>query len=149
MGRSNETFNKKEKEKKRLKKLQDKKDKAEQRRANSDKGKGLEYMMAYVDEYGNITTTPPISSKSKPVTLSDIAIATPKQIAQQEDVIKNGIISFFNTAKGFGFIKDNTSKENIFFHKNGLTYQAKENDHVTFSIAKGPKGLSAVEVRKK
>ena len=54
MGSSQETFSKKEKEKKRLKKKQDKDLKKEERKANSDKGKGLDEMMAYVDENGNV-----------------------------------------------------------------------------------------------
>ncbi|GAB3817910.1 hypothetical protein GCM10028895_14490 [Pontibacter rugosus] len=65
MGRSQETFSKKEKEKKRLKKRQDKEQKKEERQANSDKGKGIEEMLAYVDENGNITSTPPDPTKKK------------------------------------------------------------------------------------
>ena len=59
MGKSSETYNKKEKEKKRLKKHQEKKEKAEIRKTSSSKGKGLEGMMAYVDEDGNLTSSPP------------------------------------------------------------------------------------------
>jgi putative protein kinase ArgK-like GTPase of G3E family len=59
MGKSSETFNKKEKEKKRVKKQQEKKEKADMRKAGSSKGKGLEEMMAYVDEHGNISATRP------------------------------------------------------------------------------------------
>ncbi|AYL99008.1 hypothetical protein [Mucilaginibacter celer] len=59
MGRSNDTFNKKEKEKKRIKKQREKKIKADERKENSDKGKSLEEMMAYVDENGNITNVRP------------------------------------------------------------------------------------------
>ncbi|WP_259065269.1 hypothetical protein HDF24_01125 [Mucilaginibacter sp. X4EP1] len=71
MGKSSETFNKKEKEKKRLKKYNEKKEKAEIRKTNSNKGKGLEDMMAYVDENGNITTTLPEPAKQKPTRADD------------------------------------------------------------------------------
>ena len=54
MGKSTETFSKKEREKKKLRKQQDKREKTEDRRANAVKGKGLHEMMAYVDENGNI-----------------------------------------------------------------------------------------------
>jgi cold shock CspA family protein len=148
MGRSNETFNKKEKEKKRLKKQQEKKEKAEVRKTNSDKGKGLEDMMAYVDEHGNITDTPPLFRKPSQVSAESIQIATPKQVDEPEDAIKTGVISFYNTSKGFGFIRDSKTQENVFFHINNLTYQAKENDKVTFMVEKGPKGLSATNVAK-
>ena len=68
MARSQETFNKKEKEKKRLKKRQEKQLKKEERKANS-KGGGLENMLAYVDENGHITDTPPDRTKKLTLTL--------------------------------------------------------------------------------
>ena len=65
MAKSKETFNKKEKEKKRLKQRQDKAEKMEQRNANAKKGKSLDEMMAYLDENGNLTSTPPDPKKKK------------------------------------------------------------------------------------
>ena len=56
MAKSQETFNKKEKEKKRLKKKQEKELKREERKEHSSKGKSLEEMFAYIDENGNLTT---------------------------------------------------------------------------------------------
>ena len=49
MGRSQETFSKKEKEKARHKKRQDKEQKKEERKAHASKGQGLDMMLAYVD----------------------------------------------------------------------------------------------------
>jgi cold shock CspA family protein len=147
MGKSSETFNKKEKEKKRLKKQQDKKEKAELRRANSSKGKGIEDMMAYTDEYGNITATPPAQGKRKPVEAAAIEIGIPKR-QDEEPELRTGVISFFNTAKGYGFIRDSETRENIFFHINGLGYQAEENDKVSFATERGPKGLNAIQISK-
>lgn len=148
MGRSNETFNKKEKEKKRLKKQQEKKEKSEERKANSSKGKGLEDMMAYIDENGNITSTPPVALKPRKIELADIAISTPKQVRSPEDDLTSGVITFFNQSKGFGFIRDDKTRENVFFHVNNLTYQAKENDKVLYDTEKGPRGMAAVKITK-
>lgn len=148
MGKSNETFNKKEKEKKRLKKQQEKKEKAEVRKSNSSKGKGMEDMMAYIDENGNITNSPPVLMKQRVVLAESIQIATPKQVAGAEDELRSGEISFFNTSKGYGFIRDADTRENVFFHINNLTYPAKENDRVKFATEKGPKGLSAIKIEK-
>ena len=58
MSKSQETFGKKEKEKKRLKKRKEKAEKREERKETS-KGGGLANMLAYVDEHGNISDTPP------------------------------------------------------------------------------------------
>jgi cold shock CspA family protein len=149
MGKSLETFSKKDREKKRANKQKDKKEKAEDRKANSDKGKSLEEMMAYTDEYGNITSTPPDPAKRRKVMVEDIQIAVPKQAElSPADLVRNGVVSFFNESKGFGFIKDLQSQESIFVHVHGLEEAIQENDKVTFETEQGPKGLGAIKVRK-
>jgi cold shock CspA family protein len=148
MGKSSETFSKKELEKKRLKKQKDKKEKAEERKSNSGQGKSLEDMMAYVDEYGNITSTPPDPAKKIKVLTEDIRIDTPKQENIVVDVTRKGTVAFFNEAKGYGFIKDEQTQESIFVHINGLVDAVKDNDKVTFETEQGPKGLNAVKVKR-
>lgn len=149
MGRSTETFAKKEREKKKFKKIQDKKEKAEDRKANSDKGKGLDDMMAYIDEDGNITSTPPDPTKRKKIISEDIQISVPKQEdLAPEDLVRNGVVTFFNESKGYGFIKDLQSQESIFVHVHGLVDGVTDNDKVTFETEKGPKGLNAIKVKK-
>jgi cold shock CspA family protein len=149
MGRSQETFSKKEKEKKKLKKRQDKEQKKEERKADSSKGKGIEEMLAYVDDEGNITSTPPDpSKKKKEVKQEDIRIGVSKQAElDPADLIRKGTVTFFNTSKGYGFIKDHESQESIFVHQNALEDSIKENDKVTFEVEKGLKGLNAVRVK--
>lgn len=149
MGSSQETFSKKEKEKKRLKKKQDKDLKKEERKANSDKGKGLEEMMAYVDENGNITSTPPDPTKKKAVyNAEDMQIGVSRQEAPQPaEITRKGTVTFYNDSKGFGFIKDHVSQDSIFVHANNLMAPIKENDKVTFETEVGPKGLNAIKVK--
>ncbi len=148
MGRSQETFNKKEKEKKRLKKRQDKEQKKEDRKANASKGKGIDEMLAYIDDEGNITSTPPDPKQKKVINQEDIAIGVAKQApADPADLIRSGTVTFFNTSKGYGFIKDQKSQESIFVHMNGLVNQIKDNDRVTFEVEMGQKGPTAVNVK--
>jgi len=149
LARSTETFSKKEKEKARLKKSKEKKERAEERKANGSKGKSLEDMMAYIDEHGNITSTPPDPSKKIKINSEDIQIAVAKQEDIPYDAVRTGIVSFFNESKGYGFIKDMQTQESIFVHINALTEPLKENNMVTFETEQGPKGLSAVKVKKK
>ena len=149
MAKSTETFSKKEKEKKRLKKAKDKKEKAEDRKSNSGKGKSLEDMMAYIDEHGNITSTPPDPSKKIKINSEDIQVGIAKREEIVQEIVRNGVVSFFNESKGYGFIKDLLSQESVFVHVNGLTEQIKENDKVTFETEQGQKGLTAVKVKKK
>ena len=61
--------------------------------------------------------------------------------------MQEGTVKFFNTTKGFGFIKPNDSSEDIFVHSSGLIDEIKENDQVEFSTERGKKGLNAVDVR--
>lgn len=58
-----------------------------------------------------------------------------------------GTVKFFNKEKGFGFIVDNSTKEEIFVHTSGLVDEIKEGDTVTFETARGKKGMNAVNVR--
>jgi cold shock CspA family protein len=149
MAKSRETFGKKEKEKIRLKQRQDKQQKMEERKANAKKGKTLDEMMAYIDENGNLSSTPPDPKKRKFFKPEDMQTGVPKQAAAEEgDTIRKGVISFFNDAKGYGFIKDLQTQESIFIHINQLLDPVKENDKVEFEVERGPKGLSALNVKK-
>lgn len=147
MAKSQETFNKKEKEKKRLKKRQDKLLKKEDRKANSDGG-GLDNMMAYVDEFGNITNTPPDPTiKKKKINADNIELGVPKR-EEGEVEANQGKVAFYNDSKGYGFIKDGRTQDNYFFHVNGLIDEVKENDSVTYDLERGAKGMNAVNVKK-
>src|SRR3990170_6334473 len=84
MGKSQETFGKKEKEKKRLKQRQEKQEKMDERKANAKKGKSLDEMMAYLDENGNISSTPPDPKKKKVFKQEDMQIG----ILKQEDRVQ-------------------------------------------------------------
>lgn len=149
MGKSSETFSKKEKEKKRLKKQKDKKERAEDRKAHSDKGKTLEGMMAYVDYNGNLTSVPPDPNQRRNISSENIQISSPKKEDRApEDLIRNGTVTFFNESKGYGFIKDLQTQESLFVHVNGIAEQIKEKDKVTFEVERGAKGLNAVKVKK-
>lgn len=147
MARSQETFSKKEKEKKRLKKRKDKLIKKEERKGSSEGG-GLENMMAYVDEFGNIVDTPPDLSKVKKVNAKSIEIGIPKREEVEEETEKTGKIAFFNSDKGYGFLMDLTSQEKYFFHINNAYQDVAENDKVTYELEKGPRGMNAMRVRK-
>ncbi|GEO11389.1 cold-shock protein [Segetibacter aerophilus] len=149
MGKSQETFAKKEKEKKKLKQRQDKQEKMEERKANGKKGKSLDEMMAYIDENGNISSTPPDPKKKKVFKQEDMMIGVPKQEPVNEaDLIRTGVVTFFNDAKGFGFIKDLVTQESVFIHVNQLQEPIKENEKVIFEVEMGPKGPSAINVKK-
>ncbi|WP_205512821.1 cold-shock protein [Longitalea arenae] len=145
MARSQDTFAKREREKQRQKKQEDKRQKMKERKAN-EKSKGLEDMMAYLDENGNLTDRPPDPRKKKTFRQEDMVIGVPKAEDRVADLPRQGTVSFFNTQKGFGFIVDAETRERIFVHANDLSSPIQENDKVTFMVQHGPKGLMATDV---
>ncbi|CAN5215527.1 cold shock domain-containing protein [soil metagenome] len=148
MPKSQETWNKKEKEKKKQKKKEDKAQRKEERKANATGG-DFDSMIAYVDEYGNFSSTPPDPLKRKnTVNASSIEVGVARRKATEEvDVNRKGIVTFFNSSKGFGFIKDTDSQESIFTHVKDHQDEIRENDRVTFRVEQGQKGPNAVNVK--
>jgi CspA family cold shock protein len=61
--------------------------------------------------------------------------------------MNTGTVKFFNESKGFGFIVDNSSKEEIFVHVTGLIDNIREGDVVTYNTERGKKGMNAVDVK--
>jgi cold shock protein len=61
--------------------------------------------------------------------------------------MNEGTVKFFNTVKGFGFIKDKTSTKEYFVHVTGCIDKINENDEVSFELKDGPRGLSAINVK--
>jgi cold shock CspA family protein len=148
MAKSRETFNKSETEKNREKKRKEKEQRKAERKANAKSG-ALEDMLAYVDENGNITSTPPDPTKKKVIREEDIEVSVRKQDpSKQADPIRKGRVTFFNDSKGYGFIKDQDTQESIFVHINQVNGGTlKENDKVSFEVEMGPKGMNAVRVQ--
>lgn len=60
--------------------------------------------------------------------------------------MKKGTVKFFNTTKGFGFIKGEDGQD-VFVHVTGLKSDIQENDLVTYDTEVGNRGVSAVNVR--
>lgn len=146
MGRSQESFNKKEVRNKKEKK---RKEKEKKRVARKDGEKqSFDDMIAYVDENGMISSTPPDPNKKSETNLEDIAVSVPKMEDRGEPVQRTGIISYFNDTKGFGFIRDLATGESLFVHVNNAVDEIKQGNKVSFDTEKGPKGPTAVNVKK-
>lgn len=142
------SLEKRDKEKKRQQKQEEKERRKAERKANSPGG-GLENMMAYVDENGMITSTPPDPSKRIEVDASEIELGVPRRSKEDEIPVEHiGRVDFFDTSKGFGFIKEDGTQERYFVHVSGLLDEVKENDKVTYDVERGQKGMNAVRVRK-
>lgn len=62
--------------------------------------------------------------------------------------LRTGTVKFYNTAHGFGFIKDADSGNEYFVHVSSLKDQIKENDEVTFEILEDEKGGKVISVIK-
>lgn len=136
-----DSYSKKEREKKRRKRKQDKRERKEQRKLE---GNSHEFM--YVDQDGNLTSTPQ-DLKKREIKLEEIEISVPKkEDSDQSSYERVGMVKFFNAEKGYGFIVDKQTNESYFVHANNLEAEIDANDEVSFEIGNGPKGLVALKV---
>jgi cold shock CspA family protein len=142
-----QTSGKKEKENRRLQKKKEKEQRKAERQSIAKSG-SWEDMMAYVDENGNISSTPPDPNKKKVFNENDIVIGSRNIGGIEADPLRKGRVTYFSTSKGYGFIKDSQSQESVFVHANALTTAIQESDLVSFQIGRGVKGPIAVDVKK-
>jgi cold shock protein len=62
--------------------------------------------------------------------------------------MKTGTVKFFNETKGFGFIKEDGTQQEIFVHVSGVKEPIREGDKVSYDVSQGKKGLNAINVKK-
>jgi cold shock CspA family protein len=142
MAKSN-SFNKREIEKNKQQKRKEKQQKREERKNNPTDS--FDDMIAYVDENGVITSTPPNFGNKEKVEMEDIVISTPKK-EEIEDPILKGCVEYFNPEKGYGFIKHTGNMDKYFFHVSNAPSSITEGNMVTFELERGQKGMNAVRI---
>jgi cold shock CspA family protein len=147
MGRSQESFNKKEVRNKKEKKRKEKEKKRLASRDTEKKG-SLDDMIAWVDENGMILDAPPDPADKTVIKAEDIELGVPSRDADVNyDPIRKGVVSFYNDSKGYGFIKDSETKNDVFVHINNTIDDIKEGNAVIFEVEQGMKGPTAVRVK--
>lgn len=65
---------------------------------------------------------------------------------------KEGKIKFYNEQKGYGFIVDSASEEEVFFHRSKVHGELTRKDQdkiVTYEVTEGKKGPEATNVKLK
>ena len=139
------SYNKRDIEKKKQEKRLEKQKRKEERKANPGSG-SLDDMIAYVDENGVITDTPPDPVQKQKIDIDDIAVSTPKKEDIGEPEPNKGRVEYFNADKGYGFIKSTSSVDKYFFHISSAPASIDEGDKVTFDLERGKKGLNAVNI---
>ena len=64
--------------------------------------------------------------------------------------MENGVVKWFNNEKGYGFIRNTKTDEDIFIHFTGIVGDGfkslKEGQKVTFEITQGEHGVQATHV---
>jgi cold shock CspA family protein len=149
MAKSQTTFSKKEKEKKKIQKRQEKQEKMAQRKFENNKGKSFEDMLAYVDENGNISDRPADPTKLVEIQAEDIGTSGYQVVHNVVTNTRKGKITYFNDQKGYGFIQDYKSQDRVFVHMSNLPPDWKLDVEVEYEIERSPKGEAAINVRRK
>jgi cold shock CspA family protein len=137
------SFNKRELEKKKEQKRKEKQQRKEERKAGGVKS--FDEMIAYVDENGMITNTPPDPDKKTKVNVDDIAVSTPKKEELETPELR-GRVEHFNAEKGYGFIKNLSGIDKYFFHISHAPSTIAEGNTVTFELERGDRGLNAINI---
>ena len=148
MAKSHQTFNKKNKEEKRKKKKVEKEERRKQRKLEKAAAgpKSFEDNLSYIDENGNLSSTPPDPTKKIEINAEDIVLGVPSREPVIEEKVKSGKVKFYNNEKGYGFITDAKTGDNVFVHVKNILEPIKENDKVVYEMGQGPKGPTAINV---
>lgn len=146
------TVGKRENEKKRLAKREAKLKRKEGRKSTKS---SFDDMIAYVDENGRITSTPPevsandrklksASEQTSVVTADNVEAGRSESNTNE----RKGRVEHVNAEKGYGFIKEAAKTDKFFFHVSGLLEAIQVGDNVVFELERGKKGYNAVRIRK-
>lgn len=139
MAKTQLTFKKKETAKRKQLKKQEKVERREQNKTNNNKGKSLEEMFAYVDEFGNISDTPP----SQPYKFKEEDLLRPQDM---EEEFLHGKVSYYNETGNYGFIRDNLSRETVYFNDKLAGMQLSLNQQVRYKYTRTKQGNQITEV---
>ena len=136
------TTGKRDREKAKQQKRREKQKRKEERKSGGTSS--FEDMIAYVDEFGNLSSTP-VEKTTEEVDASTIDVSTPKQ-EEVEPELFQGRVQHYNSLKGYGFIEEASTKETYFFHYSEAPHGISEGDKVSFEVERGPRGLNAVRI---
>ena len=86
-----------------------------------------------IDEINSLTNNNPTDA---------VCLESPNKSTQTGKIVK------YNSDKGFGFILDSETSQNVFFHISNVMYNGvKTGQKVSYNIEKTKKGLNAIEIR--
>src|SRR5690606_36590823 len=111
----------------------------EQNKASNNKGKALEEMFAYVDEFGNLSDTPP----TQPYKFKKEDLMRPEDL---EDEYYYGKVFYYNEEGHYGFIRDNLSRETVYFNDKLAGMVLTANQKVKYKYIRTKQGNQVSEI---
>jgi CspA family cold shock protein len=92
-----------------------------------------------------------LQSDNPPHKYQSIFFSRKYQKTKEQLQMEQGIVKWFNDAKGFGFITRNSGDGDVFVHFSAIQSSGfrslPEGQAVEFNVTKGPKGLQAENVK--
>src|SRR5690606_26422218 len=134
MSRTQLTFKKKERAKK-----QQQQGRKEQAKLDNDKGKASEDMFVYVQELGNIFDTPP----EKKYGFKEEDLQRP---ADPSGEVRYGKVSYYNETGRYGFVRDNETRDTVYFNDKIVGRQLDIDQKVKFKYIRTKQGNQISEI---
>lgn len=143
------TYSKRDNEKKKNEKRAEKQKKKELRKLN-EKPAGFDDMIAYVNEYGQLSSTPHMPKNEVEKSTENKTLQSHHRKNDKPENLSNrtGLVEHVNAEKGYGFITEKTLNAKHFFHVSGLLESVQVGDIVIFDLEQGKKGYNAVRIKK-
>src|SRR5688572_23825308 len=101
--------------------------------------------MAYPDKNGDLITNTPDPNTKKLFPVEDIKISAPNREETANEEIGFDTITFYNKAKGLGFINDLLPNEWASFHHKDIPEPVDESARVKFLVEHGRHCLNALQ----